>query len=138
MTNLTEVAAMLPIVTPFTMPTEQAAKQTLYNIAEARVSADAPSLTGTEQTLAYCLVIAHTMNMQTGHAGTTSEHLGNWSASYSATAGDSSPYLAEYEKLVRPFRRAALISRGRSVTHRDTYCSEVLSLDASRPGCGQR
>ena len=130
MTTISDVTAMLPLVTRYSMPEDQTAAGTLYLLAEARVSADAPGLSDTNETLAYCYYIAHLMSGQQGRTGITSEHLGQWSVSYSSNAAENSTYLVEYYRLIGE----AGISVCDVVRHNDADYAEDYGNDSAYIG----
>lgn len=128
-----EVADLMPIITPFSLP-EDPAGQTLYNIATAQVQRDAPGLSPNSTLLAQVYYIAHLMTGSSGGYGVTSEHLGQYSVSRIATEG-SSEWLTLYRKAIDQEARAAIIARSaRGVPHVDNRIADAMNLDASVPG----
>lgn len=127
MTTQSEVATLLPLITPYNLP-EGLDGTALYNHTVSRVRRECPSLEGNGLTEAVCYMIAHILSTKEGRSGVTSEHLGQWSASF--TWSKSTPYLEEYSRLVR----ACLIGVTTQVEHLDTVTSAYLSADNLPPG----
>lgn len=135
MTTQTEVATLLPLLTPYSLP-EGEAGDTLFEYAQARVLKDAPTLQNDDELLteAICYYLAHVLSLQEGRSGVTSEHLGQWSASYSWA--ESTPYLSEYKRILNGIAKPALIRASSVQRHSDRHKAECLSLDNTRgDGC---
>ena len=130
MTTQTEVATLLPLLTPYSLP-EGEAGDTLFEYAQARVLRDAPSLAqkGNDELLVEAIVyyLAHSMSLQEGKSGVTSEHLGQWSASYSWE--ETTPWLTEYKRLLNTGVKASLIRAGAVYQHTDRHKADCLSMD---------
>ena len=127
MTTIEQVTAMLPLVTPYSMPDDAVPKQTLYDLAAAKYEADGASLLEHTETLAYCLIIAHYMTVQAGKSNVTSEHLGQWSVSYGAS--ESTSYLKEYNALVKASQIRRMAASGCCVKHADVNCAGFYGID---------
>lgn len=96
--TIEQITALLPMITPYSMPADQTARNTLFDIACNRINQDAPGLASSAQPEAICWYIAHLLCNKEGGAGISSEHLGNWSVTYAA--GEATPYLAEYNRII--------------------------------------
>lgn len=128
MTTQSDVATLLPIITPYTLP-EGDEGLALYNHTVSRVLMAAPSLEENDGVLteAVCYLIAHILSMREGRTGVTSEHLGQWSASYSW--GESTPWLTEYKRIVNGISKANIIRASRLMKHADRHKADCLSMD---------
>lgn len=131
MTTIQEVSAMLPLLTPYSMPSDSTQAQTLYDIAGEVVDHDITGASDTETTRAYCYYIAHLMSSKDGSATATSEHLGEWSVTYKATAPGSSVWLAQYDAIKDRIVRGSLVAGGRTVTIDDVDTASRYPLDRS-------
>ena len=128
MTTQTEVATLLPLLTPYNLPSGEAG-DTLFEYAQARVLRDAPSLQETPELLVEAIVyyLAHVLSLQEGRSGLTTEHLGQWSASYAWR--EVTPWLTEYKRLLDSIAKPALIRAGLVEKHRDRHKADCLSMD---------
>lgn len=131
MTTQSEVATLLPLLTPYSLP-EGDAGTALYNHTHSRVLLSAPTLSGDSRTEAICYLIAHILCSKEGRAGLKSERLGQWSAAYDWEG--STPYLDEYSRIIR----ANLIRTSTQVEHNDTAISAYLRADNLYPGVRTR
>lgn len=130
-TTIEEVTAMLPIVTPYSMPDD--GSTTLYTLAEERVNTDGNPFEGSTETLAYCMIIAHYLAVRDGKSGITSEHLGQWSVTYAD--GQHTAYMAQYLMMVKKATALKSAVRGNGIVeHSDTKCTERYGLDNMRVG----
>lgn len=109
MTTINDVITYLPLLTPYSMPTEYAKAQAYYGLAETQVNKDAPSLDGVTRTKADCYYIAHLMSIADNSSSLASETLGEASVSY-RTFSDNSLYLDEYKKIIGSIKKANLMS----------------------------
>lgn len=127
-TSQSEVATLLPILTPYSLP-EGDAGAALYNHTYSRVVRAAPSLQDDDSTLteAICYLIAHILSMQEGRTGLAAEHLGQWSASYSWD--ESTPWLSEYKRIINDIAKGNLIRAGTVMIHSDRHKADCLSMD---------
>lgn len=128
MTTQSDVATLLPIITPYTLP-EGDEGLALYNHTVSRVLMAAPSLEENDGVLteAVCYLIAHILSMREGRTGVTSEHLGQWSASYSWE--ETTPWLTEYKRILNAGVKASLIRAGAVYRHTDRHKADCLSMD---------
>lgn len=130
--NIYAVSAMLPLITPYSMPTDQTQAQTIYALAVAKAEQDGLNVADTVMTQALCYIIAHMMSAKDGSASVTSEHLGDWSASYATSSDGSSKWIAEYNSIKDDYIRGSLISDASSVEINDVKLSRVYPPDALR------
>ncbi|MBE6506413.1 MAG: hypothetical protein E7Z72_00605 [Methanocorpusculum parvum] len=131
MTNQQEIADLLPIVSPYSLP-DGAAGASLIASAEERTLADAPGLGDNQQTLACAYYIAHIMAVQSGKSGITSRHLGSWSESY--THSETTAFLEEYTRIVKRHARTAGIKASQLIHHADIAIADTLGMDDSDAG----
>lgn len=128
----TEVKKLLPLITPYTVP-DAASWQVIYQTALDNVMADLFGLNDVQVKLAVVYYIAHLMSSKDGRMSITSEHLGQWSASY-GTGSAPDQYYAEYLRIVDGAKTAAIIRGSGIVTHDDATCADRYRLDGSRDG----
>lgn len=131
MTTIQEVGAMLEALTPYSMPSDETKAQTLYNIADEIVEHDIPTASDTDKNRACAYYVAHLLSGKNGSSNITSEHLGEWSATYKTTASGSSFWLEEYRAMKYRILRGKLISTAMSVTIDDTETSKRYPLDSA-------
>lgn len=130
-----EVKQLLPLITPYSVP-DAASWQVIYQTALDNVMADLFGLDDAQVKLAVVYYIAHLMSSKDGRMNITSEHLGQWSASY-GTGSYPDQYYAEYKRIVSGGKTAAIIAGSGVVTHDDATCADRYRLDGSRDGgCG--
>ena len=92
---LRKVIALMPILTPYSMPSNRTVQNALMELAE-------PHITGrvleNQVVTAYCLYIAYLLSAKAGRMGVSSESLGEWSVSY---ADATNPWLSRFNSLVK-------------------------------------
>lgn len=131
MTTIQEVSAMLPLLTPYSMPTDSTQAQTLYTLAGEIADYDLSGASDTNITRAYCYLIAHFLSTKDGSANATSEHLGEWSVTYKSGVAGSSAWLDQYDLLKDQLFRGNLIASNSAVTIDDVDTSRMYPLDPS-------
>lgn len=125
MTTLEEITALLPLITPYSMPADSTAASTLYDIAQNRVSQDAAGINPAAEKEAICWYIAHLLYIKSDNLGVTSEHLGNFSKTYAADR--TSPYLSEYNRVIST--SGDVFSTCGMVEHDDAELADRYGLD---------
>lgn len=126
-----EVAGLLPEITPFSLP-EDPAGQALYDLATSQVATDAPGIPAAALLLAQTYYIAHLLCGKSGDYGITSERLGQYSVTRSSDTAGSSDWLALYQQTIRPYNRSAIVAASADgVPHADNEIADAINLDAS-------
>lgn len=131
-----QITALMPMITPYSMPADQTASDTLYDIACERTKQDAPGLPDSSAAEAICWYIAHLLSNKEGHSGIASETLGSWSVSYAVSAGgESTTYLGEYNRVISA---GATLMDGNCVmiTHEDAELADNYGLNPIRRAGG--
>lgn len=130
-TGYAAVKALLPLITPYSI-TDDTAGAKYYALAVEQQQIDAPRLTETQAQTAQCYWIAHLMASHDGKTGITSEHLGQWSASFSTTAAGTDIYYAQYKQFISDIAPQTFAGISAVVKHCDAQLADDLSLDGYR------
>lgn len=123
----TEVETLLPVITPFAVPS---AMDTLYEIAYAQFAQDAPSCTGTSaENEAITYYIASLLSSGAGTSGVNSEKIDDYSITFS-DGGQTQAYMSKYQQIIDTCNYLSLVSGISSgQTRADTL--DYLDLDAA-------
>lgn len=124
------VKALLPLITPFRIE-DDTAGAIYYAHAVEQTTRDAPGLSETQAQTAQCYWIAHLMAGRDGHSGVTSEHLGQWSATYNTAAEGTDIYYAQYRRFIADTAPQTFSGISAVVTHTDAQTADSYSLDGS-------
>lgn len=130
--SMHDVEVMMPIVTPYTLPSDPTAAEMLYDIAVQQLSLDSTSqLTDLAETRALCYYIAYLLSQaEQLHGAVASESLGEWSVSYSTTnTSGRNQWYDLYLAIVNQRSRAQLIATGCTADIPDTELQNTHSLD---------
>lgn len=129
----TEVKQLLPLITPYSVPVDDVSWGAIYQTALDNVMMNLIGLEEPQIKLAVVYYIAHLMASKDGRMSISSEHLGQWSASYNSGAYPDQ-YYAEYMRIVSSAKAAAIIAGSGLVTHEDATCADRYRLDGSSDG----
>lgn len=127
----TAVKTLLPLITPFKIENDTEGLK-YYNLAVEQTNRDAPGLSETQAQTAECYWIAHLMAVRDGHSGVTSEHLGQWSATYNTTAAGTDIYYAQYRRFLADTTPQTFSGISVTVRHTDETTADNYSLDGFR------
>jgi hypothetical protein len=127
----TAVKTLLPLITPFKIENDTEGLQ-YYNLAVEQTTRDAPGLSETQAQTAQCYWIGHLMAGRDGHSGVTSEHLGQWSATYNTTAEGTDIYYAQYRRFLADAAPQTFSGISATVRHTDEITADNYSLDGFR------
>ena len=92
---LRNVIALMPILTPYSMPSNRTVQNALMELAEPHITGRVPE---SQVVTAYCLYIAYLLSAKAGRMGVSSESLGEWSVSY---ADATNPWLSRFNSLIK-------------------------------------
>jgi len=122
-----EVEALLPVITPFAVPS---AIDTLYEIAYAQFAQDAASCTGTSaENEAITYYIASMLSSGAGSSGVKSEKIDDYSITF-GDGGQTQGYRDKYQQIIDTCNYLSLVSGISSgQTRADTL--DYLDLDAA-------
>lgn len=124
----TEVETLLPVITPFAVPT---AIDTLYAIAYAQFGIDAAACTGTTmENEAITYYIASMLSSGAGSSGVKSEKIDDYAIAF-VEGGQSQGYLNKYQQIVDQCNHIATIT---SVTAAQTREDTLPDLDLDAAG----